>query len=107
MSGSKAILFGNKTFVSGRCARAGRRGQAFSLVSPNELCYLLDLHLFLNRPLTVVQKGVEIDATKDGYFGRIPGTLIDEELADLAVWSKNTSEVVSTRVTRIAFIAFQ
>ena len=42
-----------KLFVhrAGRVARAGRRGSAFSLVTREELPYLLDLHLFLSRPL--------------------------------------------------------
>jgi len=42
-----------KLFVHrvGRVARAGRSGSAYSLVSPDEAPYLLDLHLFLGRPL--------------------------------------------------------
>ena len=42
-----------KLFVhrAGRVARAGRRGSALSLVTREELPYLLDLHLFLSRPL--------------------------------------------------------
>ena len=38
-------------FVLGRVARAGRTGCAYSLVSPDESAYLLDLHLFLGRAL--------------------------------------------------------
>lgn len=33
-------------------ARAGRSGTAYSLVAPDEVPYLLDLHLFLGRALT-------------------------------------------------------
>uniref|UniRef100_A0A452U1D0 ATP-dependent RNA helicase DDX54 n=1 Tax=Ursus maritimus TaxID=29073 RepID=A0A452U1D0_URSMA len=36
----------------GRVARAGRSGTAYSLVAPDEVPYLLDLHLFLGRALT-------------------------------------------------------
>ncbi|XP_062942479.1 ATP-dependent RNA helicase DDX54 isoform X2 [Cynocephalus volans] len=35
----------------GRVARAGRSGTAYSLVAPDEVPYLLDLHLFLGRSL--------------------------------------------------------
>ena len=36
---------------AGRVARAGRTGKALSLMTREELPYLLDLHLFLSRPL--------------------------------------------------------
>lgn len=38
---------------AGRVARAGRSGTAYSLVAPDEVPYLLDLHLFLGRTLTL------------------------------------------------------
>ena len=42
-----------KLFVHrvGRVARAGTAGTAYSLVTRDEMGYLLDLHLFLGRPL--------------------------------------------------------
>ena len=39
------------TAGAGRVARAGRQGRALSLLTREELPYLLDLHLFLSRPL--------------------------------------------------------
>lgn len=36
-------------------ARAGRSGTAYSLVAPDEVPYLLDLHLFLGRSITLAQ----------------------------------------------------
>ena len=36
---------------AGRAARAGRKGSALSLVTSEELPYVLDLHLFLSRPV--------------------------------------------------------
>ena len=42
---------------AGRVARAGRSGTAFSLVAPDELPYVLDLHLFLGRPLNWATPG--------------------------------------------------
>lgn len=82
-------------WIKGRCARAGRRGEAFSLVTTDELCYLLDLHLFLGRPLMMVHDGEKIDSTKDGYFGKIPQALVEEELSALMIWSDISSDVVS------------
>lgn len=40
-----------KLFIhrSGRCARAGRVGFCWGLVDPDELAYMVDLHLFLGR----------------------------------------------------------
>ncbi|XKL62330.1 hypothetical protein PGB90_002163 [Kerria lacca] len=85
-----------KLFVHrvGRCARAGRKGEALSLVTADELCYLLDLHLFLGRSLKMVYDDEKIDSTKDGYFGRVPQTLIEEEMSTLMIWGDNSSEVV-------------
>lgn len=42
-----------KLFVhrAGRAARAGRTGTAYSFTTRDELPYLIDLHLFLSRPL--------------------------------------------------------
>lgn len=39
----------------GRVARAGRTGTAYSIVCPDELPFVIDLHLFLGRPLSFVQ----------------------------------------------------
>ena len=38
-------------------ARAGRTGTAYSLVSPDELAFVIDLHLFLGRSLNLVRSG--------------------------------------------------
>jgi superfamily II DNA/RNA helicase len=37
--------------ILGRVARAGKQGSAFSLVSYEELAYLIDLYLFLGKDL--------------------------------------------------------
>ena len=47
--------------VTGRVARAGRSGSAYSLVSPDELPFCLDLHLFLSKPLLLAQPDMEKD----------------------------------------------
>lgn len=58
----------------GRCARAGRSGIAYSLVAPDEYAFLLDLHLFLGRPLSI-----STPENKNGAIGRIPTSLLEEQ----------------------------
>lgn len=48
---------------AGRVARAGRSGTAYSLVAPDEVPYLLDLHLFLGRALTLAHPNKEPSGT--------------------------------------------
>ncbi|GJQ84455.1 hypothetical protein Trydic_g15666 [Trypoxylus dichotomus] len=68
---AKAKLFVHRV---GRCARAGRSGTAYSLVGPDEYAHLLDLHLFLGKPLTIVTS-----TNNDGIIGRIPQSLLEEQ----------------------------
>jgi ATP-dependent RNA helicase DDX54/DBP10 len=76
-----------KLFVHrvGRAARQGRRGVALSLVDPEELAYMLDLQLFLGKPLEPASK-----ASPEGYalaeltpemvyYGGFPQPVVDEE----------------------------
>jgi ATP-dependent RNA helicase DDX54/DBP10 len=53
-----------KLFVhrSGRVARAGRHGTAYALVAPDELPYMLDLHLYLGRPIASTSASETPDA---------------------------------------------
>ncbi|XP_057975765.1 putative DEAD-box ATP-dependent RNA helicase 29 isoform X2 [Malania oleifera] len=82
-----------KIFVHrvGRAARAGRTGTAFSFVTSKDMPYLLDLHLFLSKPIRaapteeVVLKDMDgvmskIDqavANGETVYGRFPQTVID------------------------------
>ena len=64
----------SKLFIhrAGRVARAGRAGSAYSLVTPAELAYMVDLYLFLGRPLlNVPPVGSEYDS-KIAYYGTLP-----------------------------------
>ncbi|XP_043295647.1 ATP-dependent RNA helicase DDX54 isoform X3 [Cervus canadensis] len=66
----------------GRVARAGRSGTAYSLVAPDEVPYLLDLHLFLGRALTLARPPEEPSAgteSGDGVLGRVPQGVVDDE----------------------------
>ncbi|KAJ8919065.1 hypothetical protein NQ315_016972 [Exocentrus adspersus] len=86
---AKAKLFVHRV---GRCARAGRSGTAYSLVSPDEFAYLLDLHLFLGRPLSIATPG-----NKNGIVGRIPQSLVEEQQSSLITLHENHSDLVSMR----------
>lgn len=54
-----------KLFIhrSGRAARAGRIGYCWSLVEPEELPYMVDLHLFLGRKMTTSEGAVSTEWT--------------------------------------------
>uniref|UniRef100_A0AAG5DAB3 RNA helicase n=1 Tax=Anopheles atroparvus TaxID=41427 RepID=A0AAG5DAB3_ANOAO len=54
----------------GRCARAGRSGTAFSIFSNDDIAHLIDLHMFLNRPL---------DATDRCTIGTAPPDMQETE----------------------------
>ncbi|KAG0224600.1 ATP-dependent RNA helicase dbp10 [Actinomortierella wolfii] len=68
----------SKVFIHrvGRTARAGKKGVAYSFVSPEELPYLIDLQLFLARKMIVGSKasenGQEPDYTSDIVLGCLP-----------------------------------
>lgn len=59
---------------SGRCARAGRQGTAYSLVSTDDEAHLLDLYLFLNRTF---------DINKTSEIGSIPQDILETEHASV------------------------
>jgi len=61
----------------GRVARAGSSGVSYSLVASDEFAYMMDLHLFLGRPLQFVTS--QSTSENDGLIGGVPQHLIDEE----------------------------
>ncbi|KAJ1743096.1 ATP-dependent RNA helicase dbp10 [Coemansia sp. RSA 989] len=87
----------SKVFIHrvGRVARAGRRGWAYSLVTTEEIPYVLDLQLFLGRPL---QLGSSMFANQTPSYnqniilGQFPMELSDED----KVWA---DRVVDENVT--------
>ncbi|NXJ80251.1 DDX54 helicase, partial [Trogon melanurus] len=97
---AKAKLFLHRV---GRVARAGRSGTAYSLVAPDEMPYVFDLHLFLGRPL-VLASAQEMPAGKadpvadaDGVLGRVPQSLVDDEECLLLTDHEGSLELRSLR----------
>lgn len=82
-----------KLFVHrvGRVARAGRSGTAYSLVAPDEAPYLLDLHLFLGKPLQFPSDNST--SADSGLCGKVPQALIDEELEMLRMLHHESSDL--------------
>ncbi|KAI8368300.1 P-loop containing nucleoside triphosphate hydrolase protein [Radiomyces spectabilis] len=73
----------SKVFVHrvGRAARAGRRGWAYSLMTAEELPYLVDLELFLTRPLVVGSTKKELDYTSELVVGTLPKDGLGDDIA--------------------------
>jgi ATP-dependent RNA helicase DDX54/DBP10 len=84
-----------KLFVhrAGRVARQGRSGIALSFVATSELPYMLDLLLFLGRPVTNQSEKQSLDggegyslATMDAsdvHYGQIPRTALEVDLENV------------------------
>ncbi len=78
----------SKVFIHrvGRTARAGKKGWAFSLVTPEELPYLIDLQLFLARKMIVGSSNEEEpDYTSDIVLGGLPIHMLEVNCE----WVKN------------------
>uniref|UniRef100_A0A8C4QEB3 ATP-dependent RNA helicase DDX54 n=1 Tax=Eptatretus burgeri TaxID=7764 RepID=A0A8C4QEB3_EPTBU len=96
----KAKLFIHRV---GRVARAGRSGVAYSLVTKDEMPYLLDLHLFLGRPLCLaVNKSCE--ESGDGLLGRVPQAVVDGEESFVRAYHEAAAELYDLR--RVAANAY-
>ncbi|KAI9216900.1 P-loop containing nucleoside triphosphate hydrolase protein [Blastocladiella britannica] len=75
-----------KVFIHrvGRVARAGRRGWAWNLVTAEEMPYLVDLQLFLGRPLIYESADAypsdeDLDYTSQLVTGAIPFHLLEDD----------------------------
>ncbi|KAI0819998.1 ATP-dependent RNA helicase DBP10 [Trametes gibbosa] len=74
---------GARVFIHrvGRTARAGRQGWAWSFVTASELPYLLDLQLFLGRPVKHEVSGSGVQAyTESLILGPFDRDKVDEEV---------------------------
>ncbi|KAF2072582.1 hypothetical protein CYY_006105 [Polysphondylium violaceum] len=91
-----------KIFVHrvGRVARAGRTGIAYSLVSPDEIPYMIDLHLYLGKKLVnKLEPGQTCDDPKFSYYGNIPQHVIDREIEFVNIQRKECVELLSLNRT--------
>ena len=66
----------------GRVARAGRSGNAITLVSPDEAPYLLDLHFFLSESIQFapMKLDTKIEEGVNKIYGTIPQLILDEQM---------------------------
>ncbi|XP_023245258.1 ATP-dependent RNA helicase DDX54 [Copidosoma floridanum] len=84
----------SKLFVHrvGRCARAGRSGTAYNIVSPDEYSHLLDLHLFLGRSFNIVPP-TEAKNVPEEAIGKMPQSMIEDEQSNLISWHESNTDV--------------
>lgn len=93
---STAKLFVHRV---GRAARAGRSGTAFNFVDPDELPFMVDLHLYIGRrledstPVGVTPYSLETMQVSDIHYGAFPNELIDQETEHMADVMKNHPQV--------------
>ncbi|XP_047229590.1 ATP-dependent RNA helicase DDX54 [Girardinichthys multiradiatus] len=85
---SKAKLFLHRV---GRVGRAGRSGTAYSMVCPDEMPFVYDLHLFLGRPVQFATADHTQDS--DGMFGRVPQSILDDEGSHLITAHENSLDL--------------
>lgn len=60
-------------------------------MAPDEYSYLLDLHLFLGRPLKIV----DAKNQSDDAVGRMPQELLEEQHGVLINWHDSYTDLVS------------
>lgn len=70
-----------KLFIhrAGRVARAGRTGVAYSFVAPDEMPYMIDLHLFFGRKLINAVPEGEAYRDEEVYYGNFPREQLEIE----------------------------
>lgn len=106
----------------GRAARAGRTGTAFSIVSPVDLPYMVDLYSFLGLSLDkrkedandVVEESDSLesdDATKrhlflrrvlrkyDGFHGSFPQSILDDRCEDVIRLVQHNDDITALRTS--------
>lgn len=61
---------------------------AYSLVAPEEMAYLIDLHLFLGAPVQNKPAEGVTPGPKDAFYGSLPRHILDLEVE----WARETTE---------------
>lgn len=97
---------------SGRAARAGRIGFCWSLAEPDEIPYMMELHLFLGRPPAPCSESYSLaQMTPDMvHFGSLPENVTEIETVSRLMHSEltGTDQAASLRVlTRVCQNAMQ
>lgn len=93
----------SKLFVHrvGRVARAGRIGAAYSLVASDEVAYMLDLLLFLGKPLRNAKEEYKEFDDKDFVYGSVPQSVIDDQEDILRNIHQHSSDLVTEKETSV------
>ncbi|KAI3417620.1 RNA helicase [Psidium guajava] len=91
-----------KIFVHrvGRAARAGRTGTAYSFVTSEDMAYLLDLHLFLSKPIQPAPTEDEVLKDMDGVMHKIDQAIANGETV-YGRFPQTVIDIVSDRVREI------
>ncbi len=101
-----------KLFVhrAGRAARAGRIGTAYSLATRDEMPYLIDLHLFLSRPLApapvrslkeAAAAVNELNSNGDGSGGASGSGMNTTRLGDSSIFGSFPQSVLDDEVEHL------
>ncbi|XP_058828790.1 ATP-dependent RNA helicase DDX54 [Topomyia yanbarensis] len=78
----------------GRCARAGRSGTAYSIFSNDDIAHMIDLHMFLTRPVQ------EADARN---MGRAPPEMVEAEHQIVLEYVKHIDLATAYRISNNAY----
>ncbi|GAU46770.1 hypothetical protein TSUD_92650, partial [Trifolium subterraneum] len=91
-----------KIFVHrvGRVARAGRTGTAYSFLTTEDMAYLLDLHLFLSKPVKAAPTEEEVLQDMDGVMSRIDQAMANRETI-YGRFPQKVIDLVSDRVREV------
>ncbi|XP_045818421.1 putative DEAD-box ATP-dependent RNA helicase 29 [Trifolium pratense] len=91
-----------KIFVHrvGRVARAGRTGTAYSFLTTEDMAYLLDLHLFLSKPIKAAPTEEEVLQDMDGVMSRIDQAMANRETI-YGRFPQKVIDLVSDRVREV------
>ncbi|AES89733.1 putative RNA helicase [Medicago truncatula] len=91
-----------KIFVHrvGRVARAGRTGTAYSFLTAEDMAYLLDLHLFLSKPVKAAPTEEEVLRDMDGVMSRIDDEMLNGETI-YGRFPQKVIDLVSDRVREV------
>ncbi|GFY85540.1 putative DEAD-box ATP-dependent RNA helicase 29 [Actinidia rufa] len=84
----------------GRAARAGRTGTAFSFLTSEDMPYLLDLHLFLSKPIRAAPTEEEVLQDMDGVMSKIDQAIANGETV-YGRFPQTVLDLVSDRVREI------